>query len=185
MLEAHKTWFLPPSSHPFACIHRCPEFVLLHITGVRDEARDPTEQAEARPPAPHPTRSPAIPGPVRLAMVPPFHRQGGGCQEGQRFKGTRTVRATQQQAAMQAATGHVTVCPDGDLRTAGPAGPQIPAHPSPGPGSGRRLPRRHTPQEAREGDSRGALWTPNQSVCCSSSGQSPLNKNDPHVLVFV
>lgn len=24
-----------------------------------------------------------------------------------------------------------------------------------------------------------------KSVCCSSSGQSPLNKNNPHVLVFV
>ena len=24
-----------------------------------------------------------------------------------------------------------------------------------------------------------------KSVCCSSSGQSPLNKNNPHVVVFV
>ena len=53
------------------------------------------------------------------------------------------------------------VYPEGDLWTAGPAGPQVPRmHPT--QVSADAWPRRHTPEEAREeGSARGALWTQN------------------------
>lgn len=113
---------------------------------------------------------------------PPCHRRRSGCWESQCLKGAHTVRATT--VSRDCVSGRET----------GQRGLLAPRRPRtlPRPGFVPPPARRHAPLGAREGGGTATLeWqcsrrlsTPNDSVCCFS-GQSILNKNDPHVLVFV
>ena len=167
--EAHETPFPPFSSPSLASTHRCPELVLLHITGVR-------EQSERPPHTPQTCRlrlggwlgagcchqsALATPGVVgHPSWSPQACETRGGSPVSQTRKPVLGGPGLQRCQEASGDTGP-HVYPEGDLWTAGPAGPQVPrTHPT--QVSADAWPRRHTPEEAREeGSARGALWTQN------------------------
>lgn len=182
---------LPPL--PYLPTHRGPELVLLHITGLGNKTGPPPHlsdpQAEAgaagraqaaaiSQPGPRPAWPTALPG-----LHKPVRRMATAVSQ------TRKLvlgGAQGSKGAKKPADAGPHVYPEGDPWTAGPAGPQVPC--TSYPGFCRHLapvPHAHTERALEEAVCEVPFGPRMESVCCSSSGQSPLNKNNPHVLVFV